>query len=163
MSATVIRDEFERALKTMVARAQMYEHGTEHMETIFGWALRAEFYHASNHVSVQEFFIKSVASHKAVAQILDLLHSFVSEFEFSLSLHEPSLPDRMFSHLSDSVGLLMPGGDTCVLPDHVTELFVNPEDVRDVFSDNRWFYSLALIRYLGGTMITEDAPPISRR
>ncbi len=160
MSADVIRIEFDRALRTMIARAQMFEHGTEHVEVIFGWALRTEFYHASSHVSVTEFFNQSVASHKASVQILDLLHAFVSEFTFGLLLHDHDLPTRLASQLAEAIGILVPINGHGVLPEHVTDLLVRSDEAVTIFHDNMWFYALTLIRYLGGALMTEDAPPL---
>lgn len=155
---TFVRQDFERAFKTAIDRALVFEGGDRQVEYLGELVVTSIFQTSSDPATVAEYYQKHIESVSFSVQLLDILHSFLSEFTFCLLLrNDPKLQDMVLEFVASAVTVNVGLGSN-LLPDHVFDALSKKEEALAVLRSNPWYYALVLIGLFGTGLLTEAAP-----
>ena len=159
-----ITGAFTRALESTVERSTLYEQGSDQLTYLFRLSLDYTFFAGTDTESVNELFVTKIESRDDNLQLLDILHSLITQFAFNLSLQELTL-DSVVSLVALAISSPAPRTSEpslSVLPDHYLSAISDASVAKSVLHNNRWFLALALLRFLV-TELMVDPPPTPAR
>jgi len=155
---TFVRQDFERAFTSAISRALVFEGGDRQVEYLGELVVTSIFQTSSDTATVAEYYQKHIESVPFNVQLLDILHSFLTEFTFCLLLRNDVKLQDMVQDFAASAVTVNLGSASSVLPEHVSIALSRKEQALEVMKSNPWYYALVLIGLFGTSTLTEAAP-----